>query len=98
MRILEWMRGVKGKGDEDQSIQQVDLLTEKHVKTKNPLFGWTASDRPLEIPPDNLEPASSTGTSINIFCPGSGGRTYPHRKFDDKETQRSERDQRAGTG
>ena len=90
------------------------MSAEKHVKTKNPLFGWTATDRPLEIPPDNLEPASSTGTSINIFvrgvgvglthtknlmmktlidgdvdkyfCPGSGGRTYPHQKFDDEES------------
>ena len=42
------------------------------MKTKNPLFGWTATDRPLEIPPDNLEPASSTGTSINTFVRGVG--------------------------
>ena len=39
---------------------------------KNPLFGWTATDRPLEISPDNLDPASSTGTSINIFVRGVG--------------------------
>ena len=70
LRLLEWMRGVKGKADEERSIQQVDVSAEKHVKTKDPLFGWTATDRPLEIPPDNLEPASSTGTSINIFVWG----------------------------
>ena len=40
--------------------------------TENPLFGWTATDRPHEIPPDNLDPASSTGTSINIFVRGVG--------------------------
>ena len=72
LRLLEWMRGVKGKADEERSIQQVDVSAEKHVKTKDPLFGWTATDRPLEIPPDNLEPASSTGTSINIFVWGVG--------------------------
>ena len=67
LRTLEWMRDVKSKSDEKQSIQQVDISAEEHVKTKNPLFGWTATDRPLEIPPDNSDPASSTGTSIIIF-------------------------------
>ena len=42
------------------------------MKTKNPLFGWTATDRPLEVPPDNLDSASSTGTSIIIFVRGVG--------------------------
>ena len=67
LRILEWMREVKGKGDEGLSIQQVDVSAEQHVKTEDPLFGWTATDRPLDKPPDNLDPASSTGTSINAF-------------------------------
>ena len=62
MRILEWMRDLKNKGEEAQSIQQVDVSAEKHVKTKDPLYGWTATDRPLEITPDNLDSASSTGT------------------------------------
>ena len=26
------------------------------------------------------------------FCPGSGGRTYPHWKFENKEAQESKRD------
>ena len=72
LRILEWMRDVKSKGDEGQSIQQVDVSAERHVKTEDPLFSWTATDRPLELPPDNLDPASSTGTSINIFVRGVG--------------------------
>ena len=42
------------------------------MKTKDPLFDWTATDRPLEITPDNLDPASSTGMSINIFVRGVG--------------------------
>ena len=70
LRILEWMRDVKSKGDEGQSIQQVDVSAEQHVKTEDTLFGWTATDRPHEISPDNLDPASSTGTSINIFVRG----------------------------
>ena len=72
LRILEWMRDVKSKGDEGQSIQQVDVSAEQHMETDDPLFGWTATDRPLEIPPDNLNPASSTKTSINIFVRGVG--------------------------
>ena len=70
LRILEWMRDVKRKSDEEQSIQQVEMSAEKHGKKKDPLFGWTVTDRPLEIPPDNLDPASSTWTSINIFVRG----------------------------
>ena len=72
MRILERTRDLKNKGEEAQSIQQVDVSAEKHVKTKDPLFGWTATDRPLEIPPDNLDSASSTGTSIKNFVRGVG--------------------------
>ena len=66
------MRDLKNKREEAQSIQQIDVSAEKHVKTKDPLFGWTATDWPLEIPQDNLESASSTGTSINIFVRGVG--------------------------
>ena len=42
------------------------------MKTENPLIGWTATDRPLDILPDNSDPASTTGTSINIFVRGVG--------------------------
>ena len=72
LRILEWMRDVKNGSGEGQSIQQVDVSAGKHMKTEDPLFGWTATYRPLEIPPDNLDPAPSTGTSINIFVRGVG--------------------------
>ena len=72
LRILEWMRYLKNQGEEAQSIQRVDVSAEKHVKLKDPLFGWTATDRPLEIPPDNLDSASSTRTSMNIFVRGVG--------------------------
>ena len=72
MRILEWMRDVKSGRDEGQSIQRVDVSAEKHVKKVDPLFCWTATDRPLKIHPDKLDPASSTGMSINIFVRGLG--------------------------
>ena len=77
-RVLEWMHNLQTDEKEAENIQQVDVSAMKHVKTGNPIFGWTASDPPLEIPPDSLTPAPSTG---------SGGRTYPHRTFDDKEAQ-----------
>ena len=72
LRILEWMRDVKNGREEGQSIQQCDISAGKYMKTVNPLFGWTATDSPLDIPPDNSDPASSTGTSINIFVRGVG--------------------------
>ena len=72
LRILEWMRDVKNGSEEGQSIQQVDISAGKYMKTEDPLFGWTATDSPLDIPPDNSDPASSTGTSINIFVRGVG--------------------------
>ena len=68
------MRDVKNGSGERQSIQQVDVSAEKHLKTEDPLFGLTATDRPLEIPPDNLDPAPSTGASINIFVRAVGVR------------------------
>ena len=70
LRILEWMCDLKNKEDEAQSIQQVDVSAENHVKTKDPFFGGSPTDRSLETPPDNLDSASSTGTSINIFVRG----------------------------
>ena len=72
LRILEWMRDVKNENCEGQSIQQVDVSSKKHKKTEDPLFCWTAKDRPLDIPPDNSDATSSTGTSLNIFVRGVG--------------------------
>ena len=80
LRILEWMRDVKSKGDDGQSIQQIDVSAKQHVKTEDPLFGWTATERPLEMPPDNLDPASSTGTLINIFFLRGVGVGLTHAK------------------
>ena len=57
LRILEWMRDVKNESEEGQSIQQVDISAGKYMKTEDPLFGWTATDSPLDIPPDISDPA-----------------------------------------
>ena len=67
LRILERMHGLQADDKETQSIRQVDISAGKHLKGGNSSFGWTATDRPLDIPPDNLRPAPSTGRSINIF-------------------------------
>ena len=72
LRILEWMRDVKNENCEGQSIQHVDVSSKKHKKTEDTLFGWTATDRPLDIPPDISDPTSSTGMLINIFVRGVG--------------------------
>ena len=57
---------------ENTNLRILEWMREQHEKREDPLFGWTATDKPLEIPPDNLDPASSTGTSINIFVRGVG--------------------------
>ena len=67
LRILEWIHDLHAYKEETQSIQQGDISAGKHVKGRNSLFGWTAKDRPFDIPPGNLSPAPSTGMSINIF-------------------------------
>ena len=77
LRVLEWMHNLETDKREAQNIQRVDVSAMKHVKTEKPLFGWTATDRPLEVTPDNLSPAPSTRMSINIFVRGVGvGLTY----------------------
>ena len=70
--VLKWMHNLETGEREAQKIQQVDVSAMKHVKTGNLLFGWKATDRPLEVPPDNLNPAQSTGASTNIFVRGVG--------------------------
>ena len=72
LRILEWTHKLDSEVKEAQSIHYVGISAGKHVKARNPLFGWTMTDRPLDIPPDNLSPAPSTGRSINIFDLGVG--------------------------
>ena len=97
LRILEWMRDVKDESREGQSIQQVDVLAANYMKTEDPLFGWTATEMATGHSSGQFRPDNIDGDFDKYFCPGSGGRTYPHRKFDDKEAQGSERKKRIGT-
>ena len=53
--------------NERQSNQELDISAAKHVKERSPLFGWTTTNRPLDIKSANLSSAQSTGTSINTF-------------------------------
>ena len=71
------MHNLKTDKREEQNIQQVNVSAMKHVKRGNPLFGWTGTDRSLEIPPDNLKkyhriPPDNHRTSIKIFVRGVG--------------------------
>ena len=43
LRIPEWMHNLETDEREAQNIQQVEASAMKHVKTGNPLFGWTAT-------------------------------------------------------
>ena len=55
LRILEWMHNLEAEEKEAQRIQQVDVSAKEHVKSENPLFGWTATDWPLEIPTRTID-------------------------------------------
>ena len=68
------MQNLETEDKETQSIQQVDISAGNHLKGGNSLIGWTAKHRLLNKAPDNLGPAPSTGTSINIFVRGVGVR------------------------
>ena len=93
LRILELIHGLPADKKETFSTQQVDISAGKHLKGGNSLFGWTATDRPLDVLSDNqLEPSTIDGDVDKYFCPGSGGRTFPHRNFNYQETQGNKRD------
>ena len=98
LRILEWMRDVKDESREGQSIQQVDVSAANYMKTEGPSFRMDGNRQATGHSSGQFRPDNIDGDVDKYFCPGSGGRTYPHRKFDDKEAQGSERNERIGTG
>ena len=73
LRILEWMRDVKDESREGQSIQQVDVSSANYMKAEDPLFGWTAIDRPLDISSGQFRPDNIDGDVDKYFCPGEWG-------------------------
>ena len=58
------------------TIQEVDRESIKYMKTERDDPSWAAQEGRLLIPASNLDlkPMDVDG----YFCPGSGGRTYPH--------------------
>ena len=66
MRILDWTFYLPA-GKIEGKNQHVDISAAKNLKETNPFFGWRATDRPLDMPSDNLNSAPSTRTSINLF-------------------------------
>ena len=99
LRILEWMHKLEAEEKEAQNIQQVYISAGKHLKAGNALFAWKKTDRPLDIPPDNLSPTPSTWTSINIFVRAVGvGLTHTKsllmkKRRKKRETNRLDLDQ-----
>ena len=63
------------------------IYLQPNTISKKTLIWLQSMERPLDLFSSNLESAPLTGISINFFCPGSESRTYPLRKFNDKEAQ-----------
>ena len=82
LRVLEWLNEMTSDPMETSvTIQDVDRESMKYMKTERDDSSWAAREGQLLIPASNLDLISrmrSTGTSMDIYCPGSGGRIYPH--------------------
>ena len=96
--VLEWLNEMTSDHKETSvTIQDVDRESMKYIKTERDDRSRAAQEVQLLIPASNLDLISgmqSTGTSMDFFCPGSGGKTYPHRKVDNKKIKNSKRDRR----
>ena len=72
--LLEWLNDLPaGHKQTILTIQDVDKDGIKYVSHDNTESNWVAPDDHLRVPQSNLD---------LYFCPGSGGRTHPHRKPD----------------
>ena len=49
----------KSKYPQTQVISKGKDVREKYRREKNPMFGWAAKNRPLDIPSDNFSSAPS---------------------------------------
>ena len=80
--VLEWLNEMTSDPRETSvTIQDVDRESIKYMKTEREDPSWAAQEGRILIAASNLDlrpGMRSTGTSMNIFFPGSGGRTYPH--------------------
>ena len=82
LRVLEWLNETTSDPEETSvTIQDVDRESMKYIKTGRDDSSWAAQEGRLLIPASNLDlipGMRSTGTSMDIFVRGVGGRTYPH--------------------
>ena len=89
LRVLEWLNEMTSDPKETRvKIRDVVRESMKYIKTERNDPSWAAQVGQLLIPASILDLKSgvqSTGTSLDIFCPGSGGRTYPNCKIINKK-------------
>ena len=76
LRTLEWLNEMTSDSKETSvTIQDVDRESIKYMKTEQEDPSWAAQEGRLLLPAFNLDLISgmrSMGTSMDIFCPGSG--------------------------
>ena len=102
LRVLEWLHDLPADPKETiLTIQDVNKDGIKYVSHDNIESNWVAPDGPLRVPQSNLDmldPWRSRGTSMDTLCPGSGGRTHPHRKRDHLKPKIGKGNRRTGNG
>ena len=76
LRVLEWLNELTSDPKETSAkIQDVDRESMKYMTTERDDPSWAAQEGQLLIPASNLDLIAgmrSTGTSMDIFCPGVG--------------------------
>ena len=91
LRVLEWLHDLPTDPKETiLTIQDVDRDGVKYISHDNTESNWVAPDGPLRVPRSNLGPPrlwAIDGDVDGYFCPGSGGRTHPHRKSHNKNIE-----------
>ena len=101
-RLLEWLHDLPADPIETiLTIQGVDQKSIKYISHGNTESNWVAPDGPLRVPESNLDLLDfrhSTGMIDGYVCPGSGGRTHPHRKPYDQKIKIGKGNRRAGNG
>ena len=84
LRVLEWLNEMTSDPEETSvTIQDVDRESMKHRKTEREDPSWAAQGRGGSTTHSGFQPRLDIRYAIDgvvdgCFCPGSGGRTYPH--------------------
>ena len=79
LRVLEWLNEMTSDPKETSvTIQDVDHESLKNIKTEKDDTYWAAQEREITHQPRfNIRYAIDADV-VGYFCPGSGGRNYPH--------------------